>query len=81
MVELPVRSIKMENVMIPKTGITSEISASVAKVFNETCDSNGSLVLNRQLDPRKLRVVNVFINRLNKKLIYRKSIAIDTPIV
>ncbi|KAJ6219785.1 hypothetical protein RDWZM_005597 [Blomia tropicalis] len=66
MVELPVRSIKMENVMIPKTGITSEISASVAKVFNETCDSNGSLVLNRQLDPRKLRVVNVFINRLNK---------------
>lgn len=63
---ISVRSIKMEYVNIPKTGNVSEISAAVAKVLNESLDSSGSPVLKRQIDPAKLRVANIYMNRLNK---------------
>ena len=63
---ISVRSILMEFVSIPKTGNILEISVAVAKMLNESYDSNGVLVLNRQIDPSKLHVANIYMNRLNK---------------
>lgn len=63
---ISLRSILLEGVMIPKTGIISEISCAVARMLNETVGINGAPVLNRLIDPTKLRVANVYMNRLNK---------------
>lgn len=64
----PVRSILLENIMIPKTGCASDISASVAKFLNE-CSNNiddSKASFKKKFDPRKLIVANANECRFNK---------------
>lgn len=63
---VPVRSILMENIMIPKVGSISDICNVVAKTLNDATVSNGSLFFDRKFEPKRLIVANVCNNRLVK---------------
>lgn len=58
----PVRSILMENIMIPKVGCISDIANVVAKVLNDSYAS----AFNHQIDANRLHVFNVNGNECKK---------------
>lgn len=62
--QMPVRSILMESIMIPKVGCVSDIANVVAKVLNDSYSS----IFNRQIDASRLHVFHVNGNDCKKIL-------------
>lgn len=52
--------------MVPKSGIIADIIVAVAKAMNEFTAYDGKPVLGRHIEPTKLRINGIFMNRLNR---------------
>ena len=61
-----VRSLVVEHVMVPKSGIIADVIVAIAKALNEYVAYDGAPVFNRVIDPTRLRINGIFMNRCNR---------------
>ena len=63
---IPARGILFERVSIPKTGSISEISNVIAKMLNDAKNKKDEPLLDRTVDPNRLKVAQISENRVQQ---------------